>query len=132
MPDLARQCLTVLALSLVASTTSVTLAKARVFRGLRERVARCGPWLRDLFHCPYCLSHWIALGLTLIYRPALLFSGYWAMDIVANLFVIVALAAIWSKHICGALQAMDALADRARAQPRQESPQLRPERRRTR
>ena len=103
----------VLVLSLVASTTSVTLAKARVFRGLREVVGRCGGWLGDLVRCPYCMSHWIALLLVAVYRPRLTQCSLPILDYLVSVFAIVAVATLWSAGICGSLWAMDALSDKS-------------------
>jgi hypothetical protein len=103
----------VFVLSLVASTTSVTLTKARVFRGLRDVVARCGGWLGDLARCPYCMSHWIAMLLVAVYRPRLTECSLPILDYVVSVFSIVAMATLWSAGICGSLTAMDALSDQS-------------------
>jgi hypothetical protein len=107
MSDTLQSYSVVLALALVTSTTAVTITKARAFREVRAWIAQWGPWWRDLFHCPYCLSHWIALGLVLVYRPAVVHSGLRIVDGLMSLLVIVALAAVWSRLLCGALQTMD-------------------------
>jgi len=103
--------LVTLALSLVASTTSVTIGKARIFREVRRLACAWSPWLGELLHCPYCLSHWIALALVLAYRPSLVRGTFPVLDALVGLFVIVALASVWSRLICDALDAMDRLGD---------------------
>jgi len=114
-----RDYLDVLALSLVVSTTSVTVGKARVFRGLRAMTAGWGEWWGALFHCPYCLSHWIALALVLVYRPRVIHGPFPAIDELVSLFAIVALASVWSRLVCGALSSMDQLTDATSVTPEQ-------------
>ncbi len=111
MPQLSHECLEVLALALVASTTSVTVSKARIFREIRAMACGWSPWLGELLHCPYCLSHWIALALVLAYRPSLVHGAFSVLDGLVSLLVIVALANVWSRLLCDALHAMDRLTD---------------------
>lgn len=40
-----------------------TIAKERIFRGLRRRLGGKETTLGFLFSCPYCLSHWLAFVL---------------------------------------------------------------------
>ncbi len=40
-------------LSLVVSTVSVTLSKAKVFKWLRLFLGNKSQWLKGLIHCPY-------------------------------------------------------------------------------
>ena len=108
---LLRNCLDVIVLSLVVSTTSVTLTKARIFRELREAATRGNARLHDLVHCPYCMSHWISLLLVAVYRPRLTHASLVIADDLVSMFAIVALATVWSKWICGSLQAMDSLTE---------------------
>lgn len=106
-----------LALSLVVSTTSVTIAKAGLFREFRRTVARYSTWLGELVHCPYCLSHWIAVALVFLYQPHLTHGNIPVVDDMVSLFVLVAMATLWSKHLCGSLQAMDALSAKSDGTP---------------
>lgn len=57
-------------LGLAVAAMSVTLSMSSACRGLREWMARRHQRLGKLFHCPYCLSHWLALGCVLCYRPS--------------------------------------------------------------
>jgi hypothetical protein len=111
MPELLRTSLEVIVLSLVVSTTSVTVTKARVFREVRHIAARHGSWLGDLMRCPYCISHWISLLLVTIYRPCIVRSGVALADCLVSVFVIVAIATVWSQFVCFSLHAMDSLKD---------------------
>lgn len=98
-----------LTLSLVVATASLTLTKAKVFGALRRWVARRSKWLGELIHCPYCASHWISLLLVVVYRPCLTAHRIAVLDYLVSMLVVVAAATLWSRCLCGALQAMDSL-----------------------
>lgn len=104
-------------LSLVVSTTSVTLSKAKLFLGLREALSRCSRWLGALIHCPYCVSHWVSLLLVVVYRPCLAHCGICVIDYGVSVFAIVAVATIWSRLIVASLQTMDSLPDEGSVAP---------------
>jgi hypothetical protein len=101
-----------LALSLAVATASLTLTKAKVFGAFRQWVARRSQWLGELIHCPYCASHWISLLLVVVYRPCLTVHRIAVVDVLISTLVVVAAAALWSRCLCGALQAMDSLTDK--------------------
>ncbi len=52
-----------LAVASVVMGASHTIARERLFRGLRERLGGKSTWLGYLVSCPYCVSHWVALAL---------------------------------------------------------------------
>jgi hypothetical protein len=55
--------MTVYRLFVVASVVmgaSHTIARERLFRGLRDRLGGRDTWLGYLVSCPYCVSHWVA------------------------------------------------------------------------
>lgn len=54
-----------LVLALATSAASLTISKSKGFNGLREWFAERVPVIGELLVCPYCLSHWFALGLVL-------------------------------------------------------------------
>lgn len=97
--------------SLVVSTVSMTLSKAKLFRGLREAVSQRSRWLGELIHCPYCVSHWISFLLVAVYRPCLTHCCIPVADYVVSAFAMVAMATIWSRSIGASLLAMDLLHD---------------------
>ncbi|WP_157786652.1 DUF1360 domain-containing protein [Pseudomonas tolaasii] len=39
-----------------------------------------------LFQCFYCMKHWVVLGLTLLYQPALIKSGFLVADLAVSWF----------------------------------------------
>lgn len=80
-------------LALATAAISVTVSKAKVFSGVRERIARRSHWLGELLTCPYCTSHWVAFALVAIYRPVLV-RAWFPVDLLVSAFVVVALAAL--------------------------------------
>ena len=58
--------------------------------------------LVELFSCPYCVSHWVALALVWPY-PIRLTEGYVAMDVIMLTFVVVAFSSIISGKVYGAI-----------------------------
>ena len=82
---------TVLALAVAA--LSLTITKAAVFKDLREWVNGRNEWLGKLVSCPYCTSHWVSFILVGIYRPVIVQSAVWPVNLAVSAFVIVGLAA---------------------------------------
>lgn len=95
-------------ISLVVSTTSVTISETKPFEKMRRFLKdRCG-WLGHLVGCPYCVSHYISGLLVLIYRPKII-EGFFLLDYIMTVFVVVALATFWSLVICICLSAIEDL-----------------------
>ena len=95
-------------LSLAVSTISVTITKTIMFKPIRSYIEQRSKWFGELFHCPYCLSHWVALFLFVFYAPKVI-NGFMILDYLVTFFVIVALATFWSFVICSTLKVMDSL-----------------------
>jgi len=49
-----------LLLSLAIASISMTITKSNAMEWFRRSVSKLGSWVEELFHCPYCLSHWLA------------------------------------------------------------------------
>ena len=47
-----------------------------------------------LFHCFYCLSHWVVFGGMAVYRPALLNSGFALIDWVMTAFIVITITTL--------------------------------------
>lgn len=89
---LLKPCLLLLVLGLVVGTISMTLTKAFIFKGLRDKLKVT--WMKELFNCPYCTGHWVALpfiGLLAKHLPQ--WTDARLMDGVINFFSVVALSA---------------------------------------
>jgi hypothetical protein len=52
-----------LGLAVVVMGLSHTIARERLFEGLRARLGGPSSWLGYLVSCPYCVSHWVAFVL---------------------------------------------------------------------
>ncbi len=80
------------------STISYTVTSTRVFREPREWLIRKTfkhedgekGLLGEMVSCPYCFSHWVTYLLVALYRPALVSSGIWLLDLLVTAWVIVA------------------------------------------
>lgn len=90
------------ALALFVGTVSLTLTKAVVFKPLR-RIIRVragkittsfGDYVGELQTCPYCMNHWLALFVTLIWKPYFLMTGHSFLDFLVAWFGLVALSSI--------------------------------------
>jgi hypothetical protein len=49
-------------LGLAIASIAMTITKSNVMESLRNRASKLGRWARELMHCPYCLSHWLAFA----------------------------------------------------------------------
>lgn len=90
---------TAILLGLVAGAISCTISKAKVFAWLRAHTQKRSPWLAALFSCYYCTSHWVALFLTLIYRPVL-FDAWLPVDVLVTAMFVTCVSAITASSIC--------------------------------
>lgn len=78
-----------LLLSLAAGTIAVTITHSPITRPIRQRMIGWPLMLGELANCPYCMAHWIALGLAL-------YAGGSFGTIFLNAVVITGGAAIFS------------------------------------
>ncbi len=95
MPETIAQ---LLIIALAVSAASMTISQTKAFRPLRLCAARWRP-LGALVDCPYCLSHWLALGVLACYRPS------WWLPVEA--FAVVALASIFSLAVWELFERVD-------------------------
>jgi hypothetical protein len=71
-------------------------------------------WARffyELVACPYCLGHYIAFGLVLIYQPRPLITHWLWLDLTVSCFLIVTIAVLFAGLIHRALDPMPAYVD---------------------
>ncbi len=78
---------TVLYLSFVTASISFTVTETKLFKPVREWLAGRNGFVGNLFSCGYCFGHWVAFGLTALYRPRL-FEGWWLADFFFTAIVI--------------------------------------------
>ena len=79
----------VIYLSFVTASISFTVTEAKIFLPLREWVKGKSPLFGELISCGYCLGHWVAFAMVVIYRPKL-FESWWLLD-----YFLTALAISW-------------------------------------
>jgi len=84
----------VVVMALAIGTVSMTITKANVFEWLRSWLEDRNDFLADLFSCPYCMSHWIALGVMFMYQPLLIDTGSRWPDLMISWFALVALGSL--------------------------------------
>ncbi|XXN63354.1 DUF1360 domain-containing protein [Enterobacter ludwigii] len=76
-----------LAIALASASISMTITQTELFAGLRAWTAKKHALLGHLFHCFYCMSHWVVFVGMVIYRPDLLHSGMAIVDWLMTAFV---------------------------------------------
>ena len=54
--------LNILLFGLAVASITMTVAKSNVMEWPRTQVSKLGRRAEELIHCPYCLSHWLSLG----------------------------------------------------------------------
>jgi len=89
----------VVLLSVATATISFTLAETQLFAAARTWVKTKSRLGGELVSCGYCLGHWVAVGLTAIYRPRL-FDAWWLLDYALTALVIAWLAAFQWAALC--------------------------------
>lgn len=87
-----------LLLGLCCATVSYTLTKGSIFGPLRVWAIERSLWLGKLMSCPYCMSHWIALGAMVIFQPKMIGGPAWA-DYITTWFALVGLSALGAGSI---------------------------------
>lgn len=87
-----------LLLGLCCATLSYTLTKGSIFGPLRMWMIRRSYWLGKLAQCPYCTSHWVALGAMIIFQPKMIGGSMWA-DYTATWFALTGLSALGAGSI---------------------------------
>jgi hypothetical protein len=73
--------LTLLALGVAAGAISFTITKTHITEPIRTHL-KLRQWdtLHYLFSCPYCMAHWVSLGLVILAGPGVL---HWAIETMA-------------------------------------------------
>jgi hypothetical protein len=78
--------LTLILLSFATAAISMTISKAKVTTPFRDWIKTKSVWIGKMLNCPYCVSHWVALGMVL-YTPM-------PINPVISIFAIIALATV--------------------------------------
>jgi hypothetical protein len=75
------------------------VTETKLFAPMRERVKGKSGFFGELVSCGYCLGHWMAFVMVLIYRPRLL-EGWWLLDYFLTALVIAWLAGFQWAIMC--------------------------------
>ncbi|WP_215800530.1 DUF1360 domain-containing protein [Pantoea dispersa] len=94
-----------LAIVLASASIAMTMTQTELFAGLRAWTARKHASLGHLFHCFYCLSHWVVFAAMLIYHPTLLNSGWPLVDWIMTAFITLTLTTFVSGMMFKVFQA---------------------------
>ena len=82
-------------LALCISCISYTISRSGIFSGFRNWVERKMPdKIDELIHCPYCLSHYVALIVLLITRTIIPITGWIVVDFIITLFALIEISSI--------------------------------------
>lgn len=82
--------------AMAASSISITVTQTELFAPLRALANRTHAMVGHLFHCFYCMSHWVVILGILIYRPVILPSGFVVIDWLVSAFFTITLATFTS------------------------------------
>ncbi|MBN1480881.1 hypothetical protein EH223_00190 [candidate division KSB1 bacterium] len=74
-------------LSVITASLSFTITETKIFAPLRQWLKSRSTFFGELFSCGYCLGHWIALVLVLIFKPRL-FDIWWVFDYFCAVLII--------------------------------------------
>jgi hypothetical protein len=89
--------LNIFVITLATLSVSYTISRAFIFEWFRNYLLNKGFYfLYELFSCTYCISNWIALALTILYRPNLI-KLFWLVDIFVESSVVVGLVLLLLK-----------------------------------
>jgi hypothetical protein len=106
--DLTRALVQWIVLSIVVWVVSTTMARARILRSFRCWMKKRNDFLGEGVSCQYCLSHWVGLAVTLLYRPALIgpasIHPHWnwlaaIADYLVSAFAVIGLAALIARNL---------------------------------
>lgn len=66
-------------MGVVVGVLAVTITKGSLFNKFRDYMWRRGEFLGDLFSCPYCIAHYLAIAIVLCGNWTLIFQPYYLL-----------------------------------------------------
>jgi hypothetical protein len=108
-------------LSVACGAISLVLTKSHVLNPMHDWLEKNAPFLGKMLSCPWCTSHWVALGLVLAYDP-LAITEYdhatyqlmsWfrfvlvPLDYVVAVFVMVALSTVTMRFMHSTIKSLE-------------------------
>ena len=74
-------------LSMVVASISFFISHSQLLKKFRNRIWKKSNFFSDLVDCCYCLGHWVALVVLLVF-PVRLFGIFWPADYLLTWLVI--------------------------------------------
>lgn len=90
----------IILLSIVNASVSFTITETKLFEPFRLWLEKKSQFLGKLFTCGYCLGHWVAFFLVVIYQPRLFTSIIMIIDYFFTALVIAWLGGIQWAGMC--------------------------------
>jgi hypothetical protein len=90
---------TCIVLAIASASVSITITQTELFAPLRAWANKAGHMIGHLFHCFYCISHWVVIAGIAVYRPVIISSGVSIIDLTVSTFFTIALSAFF----CGVI-----------------------------
>ncbi|WP_421853434.1 hypothetical protein [Marinomonas sp.] len=87
---------TCLVIAIASSCVSITITQTELFASMRTWITQKNILLEHLFHCFYCLSHWIVFVLIALYQPILINGSHVLINLTVTAFVTIGLATLIS------------------------------------
>lgn len=85
---------TLIILAACVSSISFTITFTGLFKGVRELVSKVHPKVEDLFHCPWCFSHWTTFILMFFVWDWMEITGIGFVDFMITAFAITLLSGL--------------------------------------
>lgn len=83
-------------IALASANISITITQTEIFQPLRLLANKAGHMIGYLFHCFYCMNHWVVIAAMCIYQPRLITSPYPIVDWIVTTFVTISLSVFLS------------------------------------
>lgn len=87
---------TCLVLAVASASVSMTVTQTELFAPVRAAAHKAGHMIGHLFHCFYCISHWVVIAGVAVYRPVIISSGAPLIDWTVSAFFTITLTALFS------------------------------------
>ena len=92
-----QEIITLLVLSAAVATISTTavLSHMPLLMGIRRFFYKHSPnYIGGLLMCPYCVSHWVAVGLAILFQPSIINCGIPVVNWITTAFAMVAISSV--------------------------------------
>jgi hypothetical protein len=90
---------TCVVIAIASASVSITVTQTELFAPLRTLANKAGHMIGHLFHCFYCISHWVVIACIAVYRPVIISSDVALVDWTVSAFFTITLATFFSGMI---------------------------------